>query len=136
MSKRCDLSVAEKLELLKAYDQLPKMSQRDAAIQLKISQPFLCKLLRQRKELKTSYEQNGNVQRKRERTGKDKDVEAALKEWFVNVWEKDGRVSFGLLQTKAEKLAALMGKENFVATNGWLQRWLKCENIVYCGKSE
>ena len=38
--RRCDLSVAEKIELLKTYDQLPKMSQREAAMKLEISQPL------------------------------------------------------------------------------------------------
>jgi hypothetical protein len=43
--KRIDLSLQEKRKILERYDQLPKMSQRNAAVYLKISQPLLCKIL-------------------------------------------------------------------------------------------
>jgi hypothetical protein len=37
INKRRDLSVEEKLDVLKKYDELPKMSQRQAACKLKVS---------------------------------------------------------------------------------------------------
>ncbi|KAB7506820.1 CGG triplet repeat-binding protein 1 [Armadillidium nasatum] len=46
--KRKELTLRDKLELLKQYDRLPKMGQRAAALQLNISQPHLCKLLKNR----------------------------------------------------------------------------------------
>ena len=35
------------------------------------------------------------------------------------------------MRQKAEDLAKQMKKTNFVATDGWFQRWKKRENIVY-----
>lgn len=132
MSHRRDLSNKEKADLLKSYDELPqKMSQRDAAQQLGISQPLLCKLLKNRKIIDTSLLENENSSRKRKRCGKDEDVELALKEWFTKVRKQDARVDGPYLKQKAEQLAAKMNKE-FMATDGWLHRWKKRENIVYC----
>jgi hypothetical protein len=45
--KRKVLSLQEKQIILEWYDKLPKMSQRIAAVLLKISQPLLCKILKQ-----------------------------------------------------------------------------------------
>lgn len=78
----------------RVYDRLPKINQREAVVQLEVSQTFTCKLLRQGKEMKTSYIQNENLQRKRRRDGKDQDVETALKEWFLNIRKTDAHVSF------------------------------------------
>lgn len=55
MSKRRDLSDQEKADLLKSYDDLPqKTNQRDDAKKLGISQPLLCKLLKNRNEIEKS----------------------------------------------------------------------------------
>lgn len=58
-------------------------------------------------------------------------MESALKLWFENVREHDARVDGPLMRQKAEELANKMGKENFIATEGWFHRWKKRENIVY-----
>ena len=53
--KRIDLSLQESVE---RYDKLPKMSQRNAAVHLKISQPLLCKILKNRSNIETSQISN------------------------------------------------------------------------------
>lgn len=72
-----------------------------------------------------------NQDRKRRRSGKDGEVEAALKNWY---WEQiqrgdSGRLTGDRLKKKAEEIAQELGKTGFVATNGWFQRWRKRENI-------
>lgn len=129
--KRNDLTLKQKMEILNRYDRLPKMSQRNAAAQLNISQPLLCKILKNRDELTRRDKQNENTECKRNRAGKDEQVEKALRLWFENVRERDAPVNGPLMQQKAESLAAEMGKKDFVATNGWFQRWKTRENIVY-----
>lgn len=132
MSKRRDLSDQEKADLLKSYDDLPQITnQRDDAKKLGISQPLLCKLLKNRNEIEKSLMNNENISRKRKRCGKDEDVEEALKQWFTKVRKQDARVNGPFLKLQAEKLALKMGK-NFNATDGWLHRWKKRENLVYC----
>jgi len=46
--------VKEKVDILNRYDKLPKMSQRNAAVQLKVSQPLLCKILKNREDIEKS----------------------------------------------------------------------------------
>jgi len=58
-------------------------------------------------------------------------VEQALKEWFTPVRKEERRLAGPLLKQKVEELATKMGKEAFVATNGWFFRWTKRENTKY-----
>ena len=106
------------------------MSQRSAAVHLKISQPLLCKILKNRSDIETSALTNENTDQKRARSGKDSEVESALKIWFSNVCDKNASINGPLMRPKAE-LAKSMGKEKFNATDGWFNRWKKRENIVY-----
>lgn len=87
MSKRRDLSTSEKNELLKRYDSFGKISQREAAAKLEISQPLLCKILKNRYEIEVASLNNENTNRKRKRCGKDEEVEKTLKKWFTDVRE-------------------------------------------------
>ncbi|XP_023218683.1 tigger transposable element-derived protein 4-like [Centruroides sculpturatus] len=128
--KRKDLSLKEKQEILQRYDKLPTMSQRKAAAQLKISQPLLCKILKNRTNIELSAVRNENVIRKRNRTSKYSQVELALKLWFHDVCKKNAPINGLILRQKAEELAKEMGREDFIATGGWLSRWKKRENIA------
>jgi hypothetical protein len=47
------------------------MSQRSAAVRLKISQPLLCKILKNKSDIETSALTNQNTDWKRARSGKD-----------------------------------------------------------------
>ena len=49
--KRKDLSVQDKIHILENFDQLPKMGQRNASLILNISQPLLCKILKNREQV-------------------------------------------------------------------------------------
>lgn len=131
LNKRRDLTDAERREILRQYDELPKVSQREAAERLKISQPLLCKILKKRNEYEEAAVNNENPSRKRKRCGKDNEVEVALKKWFVQVRSQDARVSGPVLREKAADLAEKLGKENFNPTEGWFHRWKRRENICW-----
>lgn len=131
VKKRRDLSLKQKIQILEQYDKLPKISQRNAAAQLSVSQPLLCKILKKRVEIEDAARKNDNLDTKRNRSGKDDEVESALKHWFTNIRKYDVRIDGPLLRQKAEEFAKTMGKEHFVATEGWFRRWKKRENVVY-----
>jgi hypothetical protein len=85
-------------DLKECYDKLPKMSQCSAAVRLKISQPLLCKILKNRSDIETSARTNENTDRKRAHLGKDSQVESALKIWFSNVHEKNASINVSLMR--------------------------------------
>ena len=91
--KHKDLSLQEKQRILEGYDKLPKMSQRSAAAHLKISQPLLCKIFKNRSDIETSALTNENTDRKRGRSGKVSEGESALKIWFSNVRDKNSSLN-------------------------------------------
>jgi hypothetical protein len=100
-------------------------------VRLKISQPLLCKILKHRSDIETSARTNENTDRKRARSRKESQVESALKSLFRNVCEKNASINGPLMRQKAEELAKTVGKETFIAPDGWFNRWKKRENIVY-----
>jgi len=63
--KHKDLSLQEKQRILECYEKLPKMSQCSVAVHLKISQPLLCKILKNRSDIETSAITNEKTNQKR-----------------------------------------------------------------------
>ena len=114
--KRDDLTLKRKVETLQLYDKLPKMSQRNAVVQLKVFQLLLCKLLKNHENIKKKCTLNESPNAKWNWCGKDQEIEIALKLWFANVCERDACIDGPLLHKKVEDLASKLGKENFVTT--------------------
>ncbi|XP_025418559.1 tigger transposable element-derived protein 4-like [Sipha flava] len=81
-TKRNDLTIKEKKDILVRFDKLDKCSQREATLALKIPQPTLNKILKNRKEIVEHEEQNLPLSRKRKRNGQNVDVEESLLRWF------------------------------------------------------
>ena len=113
------------------YDVLPKIGLRDAAARLNVSHSALNRILKDRSNIERATMENETSSRKRKRAWKEEVVDKALKEWFLQVRKKDARINGPLLRQKAEDLAKKMGKDKFVATEGWFQRWKKRENISF-----
>jgi predicted XRE-type DNA-binding protein len=128
-SKRKDLTIHDKVQILENFDKLPKMGQRSASQALKISQPLLCKILKERDQIFSESKQIGNLSYKRKRCRKNENVEQALKLWVTQTRE-EGRLLDNLtMRKKAGEIALQMGKTDFVATDGWFGRWKKRESI-------
>jgi hypothetical protein len=106
------------------------MGQRSAPVCLNISKPILCKILQIRPDVETSASTNMNTDRKRARSGKDSQVESALKMRYSNVREKNASINGPLMRQKAEKCAKTVGKEKFSATSRWFKRWKTQETVV------
>ena len=106
MSKRKDLDLDEKLEILEKFDALGgNVSQRQAAVKLGIAQPTLSKILKNREKLAADKLSNVNPARKRQRTGTDSKVDEAFRDWFCHFRSKDAMVDGPLLKAKAKKFA-------------------------------
>ena len=60
--KQNGLTLKQKIGILNRYDKLQKMSQCKAAAQLNISQPLLCKILKNHHELTKRAKQNKRIE--------------------------------------------------------------------------
>lgn len=98
---------------------------------MKISHQLLSKILKNREKISNAITHNENLDRKKNRTGKDAEVEATLKDWLAKVGHKNGRFTAPMMRGKASALAKTLGKDDFVATDGWSTSWKKRENIDY-----
>ena len=85
ISKLRYLNLSEKADVLCAYDKLPKVSLRKAAMQLNVSHCTLSRLLKDRSNVERAPLENEDLTRRRQRTGKEELVEVVLKEWFLKV---------------------------------------------------
>ena len=80
MKMKCnDLTFKEKTEILQLCDKFQKMSQRNAAVQLKVPQPLLCKLLKNCEDIEKKCTLNENPNAKQNCCGKCQEIETALK---------------------------------------------------------
>ena len=89
--KRNDLSLADKYEVIKLLEQ--KMPQTQIAQKMGCSQGQVSRISSNRANIMEEYESNANPERKRHRSGKAADVEAALTTWFTNARSRDIPVS-------------------------------------------
>jgi hypothetical protein len=103
--KKNDLTIYEKMSILQRYNNLPKMGQREAAIKLQISEPLLCKLLKQRIEIENSATFNKNPNIKSIRSEKEEQAESALSLWFINVRKNYACINGSILIQKVVELA-------------------------------
>ena len=127
--KRNDLAMSERFRVVELLEQ--GKSQADVAKSVGCSQSQVCRISRSRDAVRTEYEANLNPDRKRHRSGKAPEVESALTEWFNNARSRDIPLNGTILAEKSESLAKLLHNDDFKATNGWLSRWKKRNNIGY-----
>lgn len=130
MWHRRDLSLSEKYEILKRFDDLEKCSQRQAALKLGIAQSSLHRILSQRDSIVKAMASNCNIGRKRKRGGKGSPFEETLLKFYEEHLQQNGPVSKRVLYQKAEELAKESGLNDFKVTDGWLSRWKQRNNLT------
>ncbi|KAF2895268.1 hypothetical protein ILUMI_10906 [Ignelater luminosus] len=126
--KRTGKTTAEKLDILKRFDELPpNISQRDAVGRLGIARTTLADLLKQHTTLSV-HSESGN--RFRKRKCKSHVTDEALLIWYRQASLMNAPINQAILIQKGNELARKMG-ENIDITDGWLTRWKNRHRIVY-----
>ncbi|NXK45654.1 TIGD3 protein, partial [Chauna torquata] len=108
----------------------PKVSQSELAKRFGVSQPQICRIIKNKERILSEWHQNSNPERKRKREGKDVAVEAALLRWVESARAAELPVSGPLLQVKAKNLAEALGKPSFEPSSSWLARFKLRHNIA------
>ncbi|KAH8009787.1 hypothetical protein HPB51_019346 [Rhipicephalus microplus] len=104
-----------------------------------VSDTTLSTIYKNKDKLRQQLQQDSSsLSRKKIRTSKYEDVDAALFRLFREVRAQSIPVSGPMLQQKAKCLGALLGHDDFNPLNGWIQRFKDRHGIsckVVCGES-
>ncbi|XP_068790004.1 tigger transposable element-derived protein 3-like [Struthio camelus] len=128
--ERKELSLTEKVRVLEMLDG-PKVSQSELAKRFGVSQPQICRIIKNKERILSEWRQHSNPERKRKREGKDVAIEAALLRWLESARAADLPVNGPLLQVKAKNLAEALGKPDFDPSSSWLARFKVRHNITF-----
>ena len=97
--KRNDLSLSQRVNILKTMEQ-EKLSQTELAKHFKCSQSTISKILKNKDAILREADEHSVGTRKRKRSGKDDDVDAALFTWFIDARARDAPVTSPVLDKK------------------------------------
>ena len=116
--RRANAVLSKKLEILKNYRALRKCSQRATAQQLYISRGCLQNFLSDEAVLQNVASLFGPSKRKRQRYGKDQEVEDGQWKWFKYAQSRNAPVNGPILVQKTEEISKQLGQNEFMALKG------------------
>ena len=130
--KRVELTLQKKVELLRIHQQNGK-SQRHLAKMFGISKGQIRFILKRKDEILDHYENNANLGRKRICCRAENDnVNRLTLKWYNKVSKLvDIPITGIMVQEKAKRIAAEIGRSDFKASNGWLDSFRKRNNIDF-----
>ncbi|NXI44221.1 TIGD3 protein, partial [Galbula dea] len=109
----------------------PKVSQSELAKRFGVSQPQICRIIKNKERILSEWQRNGDPERKRKREGKDVALEAALLRWVEGARGTDLPVSGSLLQLKAKHLAEALGRPDPQPSCGWVARFEARHDLAF-----
>ena len=120
-AKRVDLSLADKEQIIKALHE-PGAKQCNVAQLFGVSKSVVSRINKNSKMILHEYATCSDRSRKRQRSGKEADIDEALLLWFKQKLAQGVRLSGVVLKQNASQLATAQGKESN-PSDGWLSRW-------------
>lgn len=116
---RKELSIENKMDLIKDSEAVPKISQKDLSLKYGIGKATVCDILKRKDTYRTQYEENIGSKRKRHASSsKFFDLNELLFRWFKGAREKNIPLSGPILQEKALEFAKELNLPEFKASNG------------------
>ncbi|NXU92691.1 TIGD3 protein, partial [Xiphorhynchus elegans] len=100
----------------------PKVSQSELAKRFGVSQPQICRIIKNKERILSEWHRSGDPERKRKREGKDAALEAALLRWVEGARNADLPAGRPLLQLKARHVVGPPARPGPKPDNGWLAR--------------
>jgi len=131
--KRVLLTLAEKISVIKKLDQ--GISAYKIAAEIGVGKTQIQNLRKRKQDVLNDYENNVplNTRRRRYFTGNEEINDLTL-DWFKDAVTRGIKVTGPLLQTKALEYAQEVGKVEFKASHGWLDCFIKRNNIALGSK--
>ena len=135
VKKRNDLSLQQKVSVIKASEKVPKPSIRKLAEEFNCRKTQISTILQNKHEILDMYETNASGEichtRKRIRNSKFGEMNDLLYQWYRKAVSRNIYPDGPLLKEKAKQIADHLGytDDSFSASNGWLDSWKKRHNV-------
>ena len=132
VKKKNDLSLQQKVSVIKASEKVPKPSVRKLAEEFNCGKTQISTILQNKHEILDMYETNASGEichtRKRIRNSKFVEMNDLLYQWYRKAVSRNIYPDGPLLKEKAKQIADHLGytDDSFSASNGWLESWKKC----------
>lgn len=140
MSKRKCFSLAEKAEIVEKAKEFHG-TKVDLAKSLGIAYSTLQTILKKEASVELSAEKLGKYAKKRKtlKTSPYDDLEKILMEWFTEARAAKIPINGSIIKEKALEIAEKLKLQGFSASNGWIDRFKKRNNLCFksiCGESD
>ena len=135
-STRVHLTIAKKVEILDLIQAGKK--KKEVCLLHNLAPSTLSTILKHESKLRDEFDKNRDSSRLLIRKSPHSDMEQHLVKWIRTVRENNVALDGPLVQEKAMEFASLMGLTDFQATQGWLARFKKRENLNFqavCGEA-
>ncbi|XP_041364109.1 tigger transposable element-derived protein 6-like [Gigantopelta aegis] len=130
--RRVELSLDDKLKIIKSFESVPKPTLRSLSEKFSIGKSTVGDIIKKREVYKAEFEKNisGNKRRFNNACKFDK-LNELVWQWFCQAHAKNIPISGPIIQEKASEFAKELAVADFKGSNGWLDRW-KCRYSVKC----
>lgn len=128
--KRKCMTLEERVKCLKLLES--GKSSRVVANEFGVGRTQVQNVLKRKREIMDEYESNGNLNLKRpKRETEYGELNNLVYRWFLDATSRLVNVSGPMIQEKARTFAKDLGYEEFKGSNGWLECFIKRNNIVF-----
>ncbi|XP_039966686.1 tigger transposable element-derived protein 6-like [Bactrocera tryoni] len=125
------LSIKDKMEIINVFEK-EKISVREIAKRFYISKSQAADIKKNRETIRSKWESGANVLQKRSFIKEGgSDIDKMCFDWFTKARRQNIPVSGPIVQAKAKEVARKLGVLNFVASDGWLNRWRIRNNVAF-----
>lgn len=128
LNKRRAFSIEEKMKVINRIEKGETI--KNLVSELGLSQSTISTIWKSRQKIQEKFEKDV-TSKKKLRSSQHQDLEDALLEWFKVQRSRNIPLNGPILQEKANKLALLLGKENFECSMSWITRFRERNNIVF-----
>ena len=127
------LTLKKKIEVIEYANKKQSVSSRDLAAKFSCGKSQINSVITTKKFLLERWASNegGNLERKHGRSEQQYDeLNRILWEWYQHCRASNIPVSGPMLQEEALAIAERLGKKEFKASNGWLEKWKNQHNLA------
>ena len=133
--KRKCLDISEKVKVLEFAKKNPNLGSRKLADHFGIGKTQIQAILKNKEAIMDAYASNETPNHaKRKRSSKYSDVNQAVWDWYIMCRNSNIPVSGSMLQEEATLIAEKLQTADFVASNGWLEKFKQTYSICSNGR--